>query len=98
MEKIQHKITGGNAAKMGVISTAAIIACFSSFVASHLIKYNAGDKAFYLGKSTIAAILGGVFMLIMMKLSKNNKRLAEWNLTIAMLAAMIVTAILPFGK
>ena len=31
MDKIQHKITGGSTKRMGIISGAAIIACFSSF-------------------------------------------------------------------
>ena len=98
MEKIQHKITGGSTKRMGIISGAAIIACFASFVASHLVKFNAESGSFYFAKSALAAILGACFMFIMMKISEKNKKLAEWNLTIAMLAAMILTAILPFGK
>lgn len=96
MEKIQHKITGGSAQRMGIISGAAIIACFSSFVGSHLIKANA-EVGFYFSKNAIAAILGALFMFIMMKLSQKHKKLAEWNLTIAMIVAMIITAIVPFG-
>lgn len=97
MDKIQHKITGGSTKRMGIISMAAIIACFSSFVGSHLVRFNAELGGFYFSKNAVAAVLGALFMFIMIKVSANNKRLAEWNLTIAMVAAMIVTAILPIG-
>ena len=97
MEKIQKKISGGSQARMSMISVAAVVAIFASFVASHLIKFNK-DVGFYFSKTAVAAILGAVIMFIMMKISKNNKRLQEWNLTIAMLAAMIITALLPIGQ
>lgn len=98
MEKIQHKLTGGNSKRMEALSIGAIIACFASFVASNLIRFSPEVQSFYFGKSAIAAILGSLFMLIMLRLSRKNKALQEWNLTIAMLLAMIITAILPFGK
>ena len=97
MDKIQHKITGGSTKRMGIISGAAIIACFSSFVASHLVRVSAETGGFYFSKNAVAAILGALFMFIMMKVSAKNKKLAEWNLTIAMIVAMILTAILPIG-
>ena len=96
MEKIQHKITGGSTKRMALISSAAIIACFSSFVANNLIKFTA-EGQFYFAKSALSAILGAILMFIMMKVSANNKKLAEWNLFIAMVGAMILTAILPIG-
>ena len=96
MEKIQHKITGGSTKRMGIISGAAIIACFSSFVGSHLIRATA-ETGFYFSKNAVAAILGALCMFIMMKVSAKNKKLAEWNLTIAMIVAMILTAVLPIG-
>ena len=98
MEKIQKKISGGSQARMSMISVAAVVAIFASFVASHLVKFDKTANAFYFGKSALAAILGAGIMFIMMKVSKNNKRLQEWNLTIAMLAAMIITALLPIGQ
>ncbi len=97
MEKIQHRITGGSTEKMGVISLAAIIACCASFVGNHLVKFDADAGGFYFGKSAVAALLGALFMFIMLKVSAKNKKLAEWNLAIAMIAAMILTAILPIG-
>ena len=88
MDKVQHKISGGDPAKLMAISTAAIIGAFSSMSASHLIKLN---------KYSIACVLGAVFMAVLLKLSeKENLRwLKEWNLTIAILSAMIITALLP---
>ena len=98
MEKIQQKVTGGNVAKMGMIATAAIVAIFASFTAGNLAKYNLKSGSFYFAKSALSALLGAAFMFIMMRVSKNNRKLAEWNLTIAMLAAMILTALLPIGQ
>ena len=88
MDKVQHKISGGDPAKLMAISTAAIIGAFSSMSAFHLIKLN---------KYSIACVLGAVFMAVLLKLSeKENLRwLKEWNLTIAILSAMIITALLP---
>ena len=98
MEKVQHKITGGNTKRMALISGAALIGCFASFVASHLVKFNKEVGSFYFAKSAVAAILGALIMFIMMKVSAKNKKLAEWNLFIAMVGAMILTAILPIGQ
>ncbi len=87
MDKVQHRISGGDPAKLMAISTAAIIGAFSSMSASHLIKLN---------KYSIACVLGAVFMAICMKLSEKPAfaKLKEWNLTIAIFAAMIVTALI----
>ena len=97
MEKIQHKITGGSTKKMAMISTAAVIACFASFVGSHLVKFNKATGSFFFAKSAVAAIMGAVLMFVMLKVSANNKKLAEWNLFIAMIGAVILTALLPIG-
>ena len=83
MDKVQHKISGGDPAKLMAISSAAIIGAFSS----HLIKLN---------KNSVACVLGAVFMAILLTISekKNIKWLKEWNLTISILAAMIITAVI----
>ena len=67
MDKVQHKISGGDPAK--------------------LIKLN---------KNSVACVLGAVFMAILLTISekKNIKWLKEWNLTISILAAMIITAVI----
>ena len=77
MDKVQHKISGGDPAKLMAISRSS----------SHLIKLN---------KNSVACVLGAVFMAILLTISekKNIKWLKEWNLTISILAAMIITAVI----
>ncbi len=90
MDKIQHKLSGGDAKKLIAISTGAVIGVFSAMSAQHLVKMN---------KNSISCILGAVFMAILMTLSKKEGFgwLKEWNLTIAILAAMIITALIPMS-
>lgn len=87
MDKVQTKLTGGDPAKLTAISGAAIIGAFSSMSASHLVRLN---------KNSIACVLGAVFMGVLVTVSdkKNIKWLREWNLTISILAAMIITAVI----
>ena len=56
MDKVQHKISGGDPAKLMAISSAAIIGAFSSMSSSHLIKLN---------KNSVACVLGAVFLAIL---------------------------------
>ena len=87
MDKVQTKLTGGDSAKLVAISTAAIIGAFSAMSASHRVRLN---------KNSLACVLGAVFMGILVTVSKKEelKWLREWNLTISILAAMIITAII----
>ena len=87
MDKVQTKLTGGDPAKLTAISGVAIIGVFSSMSASHLVRLN---------KNSIACVLGAVFMGVLVTVSdkKNIKWLREWNLTISILAAMIITAVI----
>ena len=48
MDKVQHKISGGDPAKLMAISSAAIIGAFSSMSSSHLIKLNKTQLPAYL--------------------------------------------------
>ena len=86
MDKIQAKLAGSNPAGLAIISTAAIIGVFAAMVSQKLVA---------LDKNTLATVLGAVVMFIMMQLTKGEKyaKLREWNLTIAILVAMIITAI-----
>lgn len=86
MDRVQTKLTGGDSAKLTAISGAAIIGAFASMSASHLVRMN---------KNALACVLGAVFMGVLITLTekKNIKWLREWNLTIAILAAMLITAI-----
>lgn len=87
MDKVQTKITGGDSAKLVAISGAAIIGAFSAMSASHLVRLN---------KNSLACVLGAVIMGVLVTVTekKNLKGLREWNLTISILAAMIITAII----
>ena len=85
MDKIQTKLSGGDAKKLTAISSAAVIGVFSAMSAQHLVKVN---------KYSLACILGAVIMFIMMKISEKVPKLKEWNLTISILLAMIITYII----
>lgn len=87
MEKIQTKLSGGNAAMMTTIASAAIIAVFSAFSANNLVRMD---------KASIACVIGGVFMGVLMTIAekKKIKWLNEWALTISILGGMIITALI----
>ena len=88
MDKVQHKISGGDTAKLIAISTGAIIGVFSAMCGQHIVKLN---------KNSIACVLGALFMFLMMQVSKKFPAIKEWNLTVSILAAMIITAVLPIA-
>ena len=87
MDKIQAKLAGSNPAGLTIISSGAIIGVFAAMV---------GQKLVALDKNALATVLGAILMFVMMQLTKNEKyaKLREWNLTIAILVAMAVTAII----
>lgn len=87
MDKVQHKISGGDPTKMMAISGAAMVGAFSSMSAQHLVKMN---------KNSIACLLGAAFMgtLVYIGNKKDIKWLKEWNLTISILAAMVIAALI----
>lgn len=84
MGKIEKKMSGNNTKLLTMISAAAVIGVFSATSASHLVR---------LDKNSIACVLGALIMAFMMYLTEkfHMKRLKEWNLTIAILGAMIIT-------
>ncbi|MCD8089249.1 MAG: DUF5058 family protein [Clostridiales bacterium] len=84
MDKIQTKLSGGDAVVLVGISTAAVIGVFSAMSSQHLVKLNG---------YTLSCILGGAIMFIMIKISEKIPAVREWNLTISILAAMIITSI-----
>ena len=87
MEKIQDKVAGSNPAGLTIISSAAIIGAFAAMCSQKLVALN---------KASVATILGGLIMFVMMQITKSEKlaKLREWNLTIAILLGMIITAVL----
>lgn len=94
MDKVQNAISGGDAKKLIAISTAAVIGVFCAMSAQHLVKViDFSNMAFVGSKNALACVLGGIIMFAMMKVSSKVKALKEWNLTIAILLAMIITAL-----
>lgn len=87
MEKVQTKISGNNAKRLSMISVAAVIGVFSAMSASHLVRMD---------KNSFACVLGALIMAVMMIITEkfHMKRLKEWNLTIAILGSMIITALI----
>ena len=79
MEKVQNRMAGGN-------SGAAMVGAFGGMVSQKLVAVD---------KSALSCVLGGVFMAILLYVSGKFKIswLKEWNLTIAILVAMIITAL-----
>lgn len=106
MDKIQGKISGGNAGTLTMIASCAIIGVFSAMCASHISKpvYLMVQKAESVmvsgaAKNTVACILGAIFMYVLTAIANKKEIgwLKEWSLTITILAAMILTAIIPLG-
>lgn len=96
MDKIQHKISGGDTRKLIAISTGAVIGVFSAMCAQHLVKVvDFENGGLVPSKAAIACVLGGLFMAIMMKISEKVPALKEWNLTVSILLAMIISAVIP---
>jgi len=102
MDKVQDKLAGGNAAKLTTIASCAIIGVFSAMCAGHLIKpvYSillAADPAAIGGfwHNALACVLGAVIMFALNTIAnkKNVGWLREWALTITILGAMIITAL-----
>lgn len=87
MDRVQNKVSKGDSGLIKVISIAAMLGSFGSLVSSHLVAMN---------KNTIAAVAGGLIMVILSPLAdkKNIKWLKEWAMAIALFGGMIVAAIL----
>ena len=87
MDKVQTRFSKGDNGFIKIISIAAMLGSFGSLVSGHLLAMN---------KNTIAAISGGLIMLILSPLAdkKNIKWLKEWVMTIALFGGMIIAVIL----
>ncbi len=86
MDTFQTKFSKGDTGLLSVISIAAMLGSFSSLVSPHLIALN---------KNTVAALSGGLIMLILAPLAnkKEIKWLKEWSLAFALFGGMIVAII-----
>ena len=87
MSVIEQKVSKGNTVIMTTIASAAIIGVFSAQSAASLIRLN---------KNAVACILGGLIMAVITFIAekKDSHHLREWSLTITILLAMIITALL----
>ena len=87
MDKVQHKISGGDPKKLIGISVAAVVGSFCALSSSHLVKLN---------KNSISCVIGAVIMAALLYISEKKKIawLKEWNLTFAILGGMIITALI----
>lgn len=86
MDKVQTRFSKGDKGLVKIISIAAMLGSFGSLVSGHLVALN---------KNTIAAIAGGIIMVILSPLAdkKDIKWLKEWGLAIALFGGMIVAVI-----
>ncbi len=103
MDKIEHKLSKGNTGTLTAIASCAIIGVFSAMCSSHLSKplYSMMQKADSATMSSawhnaLACVLGAIIMYVLSVVSnkKNIGWLKEWALTITILAAMIITALI----
>lgn len=88
MAKVQDKIIGGNQALVGIISTSALLGAFGALMAPHVLAMN---------KNTVAAISGGIIMLVLLQLQKAGKTpewMKEWALAFALFGGMLVAALI----
>ena len=103
MDKIEAKVAKGNTATMTMIASCAIIGVFSAMCASHLIKpvYQmalATDPAVVAGswKNCLACVLGAIIMYVLNTVAAKKEIgwLREWALTITIIVAMVITAVI----
>lgn len=87
MDTVQKKIAKGSGAVLIAIASAAILGVFSSATASYIVKFD---------KNTISCLIGAAVMVIMVLITNKlkAKKLAEWNLTISIIAALVITALI----
>lgn len=81
---LQNKISGGDTKLLGVIGGAAMVATMSYLVSSHIL---AG------GGRLVSAIVSGVAMLALLKVTEKMPKLTEHTLGIAMVIGMVAGAI-----
>ncbi len=103
MDGIERRVSKGNTAMLTTIASCAVIGVFSAMCAQHLSKpiyslvqrVDAGEML-SANKNALACILGAAIMAVLTYIA--NKRdmewLKEWSLTITILGAMIITAVI----
>lgn len=103
MDKIEAKVAKGNTATMTMIASCAIIGVFSAMCASHLIKpvyqlVQSADPAVIAGdwRNCFACVLGAIIMFVLNTTAAKKEIgwLKEWALTITIISAMVITALI----
>lgn len=97
MAKVQDKVTKGNRTLMITIAGAAVIGVFAAMTANNFIQLakSDGGASLTLNKYSLSAVLGGLLMWISTLLGKkfNWAWMKDWNLTIAILGAVLLCAL-----
>ncbi|HAQ39881.1 DUF5058 family protein [Anaeropeptidivorans aminofermentans] len=87
MDKVNHLMSGGNAALVPILGTGALIGVFSSLTT---------DRVYPFRNQAFAVIISGLIMFIIQKYNKkaNKQWVKEWGLTICMIVGMVGATIL----
>ncbi len=85
LEKGREKLGGGDTAWLGVLSTAAMIGVFGYLNTTNILR---------LGGPLIAAITGGIAMVLLLQLAKKFPPIKEYTLGIAMIIGMVFAVLL----
>lgn len=85
LEKITHKVSGGDAKKIGILGTGAMLGAMGFLVSNEI---NKGLKPGQ-GGIIAAAVAAFVSMLVLERIAKKIPKLVEFNLGIAMVIGMI---------
>jgi hypothetical protein len=85
LEDLREKVSEGNTVWLGILSSAAMIGVFGYLNSRSIIQK---------GGPLIAAIAGGVFMVLLLQVAKKIPAIKEYILGIAMLAGMTVAILL----
>ena len=85
LEDLRERAGAGDAAWLGILTSAAMIGVFGYFNSRNLIA---------MGGPLIAAVSGGLSMVIFLQVAKRVPAIKEFTLGIAMLAGMTITMLL----
>ena len=90
IDKVRKVVAGNNAKALGIFSAAAALGAFS-----FLVSWNLVPNGFIPNDYTLACVMGGTIMAVIMIFNKkrNISWLREWSLAIAMFASMIFTVL-----
>lgn len=89
IERINHKVSGGNKNKVGILGTAAMLGAMGFLVCTDVTK-ELHPKPGVDNSGYIATAIGaGIAMVILEKIAKKYPKLVEFNLGIAMIVGMI---------